>query len=54
MCVVPNRKIKQVRWNKGILVTSYQFTSFTKDELLLLLSSLQSVYGNEKAYFINY
>ena len=34
MSFAPNRKIKQVRWNKYILVTSYQFTSFTNDEFL--------------------
>ena len=48
----PNSKIKQVRWNKGILFTAPEFNSFNLEESTLLLSALKFVHGDDKAYLV--
>ena len=40
-----NKKIKQLRWNKGYLV-SQKYIGFTKEEELLLFNSMLNVLGN--------
>ena len=47
-----NAKIKQLRWKKGVLFTPSGFNSFNSDESALLLTSLQSIYGIEKAFLV--
>lgn len=47
-----NAKIKQLRWKKGVLYTPSGFNCFNSDESALLLSSLQSIYGIEKAFLV--
>lgn len=47
-----NSKIKQLRWNKGVLSTYHGYTGFNSEESTLLLTALKFVYGNDKAYLV--
>ena len=42
-----NKKIRQLRWNSGYLISHRGYTSFTTDEKMLLFESLQNVLGED-------